>query len=672
MPVFSNLIARLTMDSRGFEGAAKRSSRSLRGLTAQTLSLHKSMIRLGAAYIGVRGVVRGIKSVTQAAMVQQTAERNLRAALALTNNATAATIASLKAYAAEMQRVTTYGDEQIIDQMAYAKTMGVTTDQLKDATKAAIGLAAGFRMDLAEAFRVVALAAQGETSQLKRRGIIIDQNLSVEEKRLAVLREGHKRFSLATDATRDAAGAAEQASKAWGDAKEALGAGLLPAVTKTSKAMTKWLRENQQWIASWADSVVDGIGIVIGAMGDLRRAAAETANQQSPIRDLLEGFGKDTQSRIWKAYESQTGEKAGWQAFDTSGGLSPETMTTRRWVEPTDQAYMRRLIASYRRALQKRWAPEVATLAGRDATAAVAPGETTTGGQSPAQATMDTAAALRRMLSDLDTKSKESWALRRGLLREERDEYLDMMGERRELVNDWFREQTEKMDIAEAKATGGFFEGARAGIAELRRDMATIGELGANIARDSIGGIASGLADAVFEARNLGDAMREVARSAARMAFEWGVQQFVTSGLSAAFGGGAEPAAAYPAHHHGGIVGRSAPSGYRTLPAAAMMHAPRLHGGLRSDEFPAILQQGEEVRSRQQVQGGHGDAVAQLSALRAIGDRIDEMIFQFQHNQPNVVVVSNPEEIVERGLDSPRGQKSLTKALSWLGMQRGF
>jgi hypothetical protein len=49
-----------------------------------------------------------------------------------------------------------------------------------------------------------------------------------------------------------------------------------------------------------------------------------------------------------------------------------------------------------------------------------------------------------------------------------------------------------------------------------------------------------------------------------------------------------------PAFHGGGEVGWDSGSP-RAVPAAAFAGAPRLHGGLGGDEFPAILQRGERV-----------------------------------------------------------------------------
>lgn len=60
--------------------------------------------------------------------------------------------------------------------------------------------------------------------------------------------------------------------------------------------------------------------------------------------------------------------------------------------------------------------------------------------------------------------------------------------------------------------------------------------------------------------------------------------------------------------HEGGIVGRDGT--LRDVPAMAFAGAPRFHAGgfpgLRPDEVPAILQRGERVLSREQVQRGMG------------------------------------------------------------------
>ncbi len=60
--------------------------------------------------------------------------------------------------------------------------------------------------------------------------------------------------------------------------------------------------------------------------------------------------------------------------------------------------------------------------------------------------------------------------------------------------------------------------------------------------------------------------------------------------------------------HSGGTVG--AGGSPMVAPASLFSAAPRFHGGLRPDEFPAILQTGEQVLSRQQVAEGRGQGAA--------------------------------------------------------------
>lgn len=60
--------------------------------------------------------------------------------------------------------------------------------------------------------------------------------------------------------------------------------------------------------------------------------------------------------------------------------------------------------------------------------------------------------------------------------------------------------------------------------------------------------------------------------------------------------------------HRGGLVGISAPTFTRSVPALAFAGAPRLHSGggwFRSDEYPAILQRGERVLNRDETRAYH-------------------------------------------------------------------
>ncbi|PLU20678.1 hypothetical protein BMJ30_07795 [Sinorhizobium medicae] len=80
--------------------------------------------------------------------------------------------------------------------------------------------------------------------------------------------------------------------------------------------------------------------------------------------------------------------------------------------------------------------------------------------------------------------------------------------------------------------------------------------------------------------------------------------------ISQLLGGGGFPAAPVSAlvRHSGGDVGSTAPR--RRVSPAIFAGAPRLHGGLMPDEFPAILQKGEIVLPRTARRGGAGMPMA--------------------------------------------------------------
>jgi len=228
------------------------------------------------------------------------------------------------------------------------------------------------------------------------------------------------------------------------------------------------------------------------------------------------------------------------------------------------------------------------------------------------EATVDITAAYRRMANDMDRTSRESWEVRKSLLAEEYRKYVEII-EDKVLVLKWFKEQQEKMAIEEAKRGENLIAGFAAGVREMQRELQTLGGLGANLARKLRDGIVGSLSDAVFEARNLGEAMKEVGRSMARMAFEWSLNQAVTRGMGVVFGGlgsGGPSTAGVPAGdinlamanvaHAGGILGKDRfPK--RLVAQSVFSGAPRLHKGLAPDEVPAILQRGERVLPKGQA-----------------------------------------------------------------------
>jgi hypothetical protein len=117
--------------------------------------------------------------------------------------------------------------------------------------------------------------------------------------------------------------------------------------------------------------------------------------------------------------------------------------------------------------------------------------------------------------------------------------------------------------------------------------------------------------------RNLTDSMIDVwADAMAQMVMKWIAAKAMMGMAGGAFGGGFDASAGrmlFTGRHKGGRVGIDPPSFTRWLPASLFDHAPRLHKGLRSDEFPTILQKGETVIPRGGGVGGGISVVNQIT-----------------------------------------------------------
>jgi len=558
-----NMLARLTMDSTAFDRNAGKARKSMRELSEESNRTAKRLLDLvgtGAKLAGIGGGLYAAKriftDITGKAMAQQEAVRKLAAAYSLTNDATAENVSASEAFAASLQKRTTLADELILSEMAFGKTLGITTDRLGDATVAAIGLTS-HGMELHEAMKIMALAFKGETGQLKERGILVDANLSAEEKFNELVRQGAEKFKLAEDATRSAAGAQAQFKNTLGDTKEVIGQTFLPALQNAFTAIHDWLQDNQSDIKAWASDFKEGVKIVTGAMDKLH----EKAFSQSDIKTMFESFGPSKQESILKAYESHTGERFGYTTRVVPGGIGGGA-AVRVWEGPANEEYARKLIAAYRRDVQKRHAGDTGPAApgGDGALALDIKGVLGTDGGSEVaatqQSTSDIAAAMSRMYDQIDSRSEASFTARYALILQQRRQYEEM-GIDANAIDEWYTAMHEKHEIARQKATGNFFDGWRAGFAEMKRDLPTLGELGADAATTFRDGMVDATTDILMNVTNVRDAFRELGKDMARWAIRSSLNQLYTTGFAAvgnAIGGGTAASAKGNAFDRSGIV----------------------------------------------------------------------------------------------------------------------
>ena len=159
-----------------------------------------------------------------AAQAQDEAVQRLNASLRNTGNFSDATSKSLQNFASGLQAVTTFGDEVILDQLAFAQAMGASVEQSKAIVAAATDMSAALGMDFNSAVRNISRTLGGYGGELSE--IIPSlKNLSKEQLQsgaaIDLLADKYQGFAQAQAKT--FSGAIEQLNNVFGDLSEKVG-----------------------------------------------------------------------------------------------------------------------------------------------------------------------------------------------------------------------------------------------------------------------------------------------------------------------------------------------------------------------------------------------------------------------------------------------------------------
>lgn len=260
---------RMSKQLGGMERSLGGFSRTLKGAIAGI-----------GAYFGGRAILRGLSSSLDAFGLQEQAVTKLQRAM--DDLGAGDQVAGLRAYASELQDLTTVGDEASLELMQLGASIGrLSGDQLKAATKAAIGFSKAYGIDTKAAMVLVAKAAQGNTSALSRYGIQLEEGLSDQEKFQEILRRGAEAFGVAEAEADTYAGRMQQMRNAVGDLKESIGEQLAPVVKDLAEGFLK----HKETITAFA------VGAVEGFRNLLRGAVEAFTAVQVVIENWKEGLG---------------------------------------------------------------------------------------------------------------------------------------------------------------------------------------------------------------------------------------------------------------------------------------------------------------------------------------------------------------------------------------------
>lgn len=176
---------------------------------------------------------------------QEMALQKLSAAVRANGGNVSEVLPIMSAFASEMQRITTYGDEQVLAMQAMATSMGVDSMQMEGVIKSAIGLASALNMDVMTAIKASSAAVQGKTGMLQEYIPALAKCKTEEEKLATVQKLSASGFAQAKAEAETSIGKLKQLSNAWGDLAETAGGMFAPAAADVAVL----LREICAWIA---------------------------------------------------------------------------------------------------------------------------------------------------------------------------------------------------------------------------------------------------------------------------------------------------------------------------------------------------------------------------------------------------------------------------------------
>ncbi len=199
--------------------------------------------------------------------------------------------------ATALQKLTTFGDEQIISAQAALQQQIGSIPVTKELTKAVLDLATGTGQDLDSAAKMVGKSIGTNTNALARNGIEVDTNASSQKKLEQVLTGINAKFGGQAEAAAQGLGAITQLTNQVSDLSEDLGQKLAPSIgvvvgyLKTFAGDAQYTSDNINSLVNSVNFFIaagirlstivaligDTIGVVFGALANNISAGAKTA-----------------------------------------------------------------------------------------------------------------------------------------------------------------------------------------------------------------------------------------------------------------------------------------------------------------------------------------------------------------------------------------------------------
>lgn len=257
------LDAALAKTGDGVQKVESRFQRMTNSIKAGSLA---QIAALGGVVVAIRGLVRFLGDSIAKANEQEIAVNQLNAALSTLGDRAESVSASLQKQASALQKITTFGDEQIIQVQTSIAAFVKEEDAIRKATEATLDFSSAFGIPLESAAQLVAKSLGSSTNALTRYGIEVEGAVGSSQRlETLITNVGKVAGGRAAADVNTFSGAVAQLTNALGDNQEGIGGVITGNETliDSIKAITKFSQENASAIRQTVGAFIEfGTGVV--------------------------------------------------------------------------------------------------------------------------------------------------------------------------------------------------------------------------------------------------------------------------------------------------------------------------------------------------------------------------------------------------------------------------
>ena len=292
----SQNLTKIRDDLKNMERTAKKSFASVDSGADKVINTLKKFVGAAAAIALARKAWMALNQLAKESVelfkIQEQAVQRLRVSVGDTTD-------SLVKYAGELQKVTTYGDEEIVAAQALIANFIKEEDQIKKLIPAVLDFAAAKQFKLTAAADLVTKTIASETNALTRYGLEVEGAAGSSERLESAVNALNTAFGgTATAIAELDTGQLDQINNRIGDIKEGIGQDVIPLYQEWAKLNEQILTGISAIVKVIAASPADiALEKIRAAASPLTEVEMQMLKVEKQINDLRSGKGSDVQQQ---------------------------------------------------------------------------------------------------------------------------------------------------------------------------------------------------------------------------------------------------------------------------------------------------------------------------------------------------------------------------------------